>query len=56
MLYENMMAELGPIQQRAAELEQKPGDVLDVLQTGAERCEKIAAEVMQEVRKKAGLR
>ena len=55
-LYDNMMAELGPSQQRAAELEQRPEDVLAVLQTGAGRCEKIAHEVMGEVRKKVGLR
>ena len=56
MLYEHMMAELGPVQQRAAELEQQPDQVLSVLQTGAERCRKIAGDVMQEVYKKAGLR
>jgi len=56
MLYENMIKELGPIQQRAAELEQKPEEVLSALQIGAERCKKIACEVMDEVRKKTGLR
>ncbi len=56
MLYENMMQELAPIQARAADLEKKPDEVMAVLKTGAERCEKIAVAVMEEVRKKAGLR
>jgi tryptophanyl-tRNA synthetase len=56
MLCENMMKELGPIQERAAALENKPDDVLAILKTGAERCEKIASKVMDEVRRKAGIR
>ncbi len=56
MLYENMMQELAPIQARAADLEKKPDEVMAVLKTGAGRCEKIAVAVMEEVRKKAGLR
>jgi len=55
-LFENMMKELGPIQERAAALEKKPDEVLAVLKTGAKRCEKIASDVMDEVRKKTGLR
>ena len=56
ILYENMMQELGPIQQRAAELESRPDEVMGILDSGRQRCETIASEVMQEVRKKAGLR
>jgi hypothetical protein len=56
MLHENMMKELGPIQERAAALEKKPDEVRAILKNGAQRCEKIAAGVMDEVRKKTGLR
>lgn len=56
ILSDNMMKELGPIQERAAALEKTPGDVLAVLNTGAQRCTNIAAEVMDEVRRKTGIR
>ncbi len=55
-LFENMMRCLAPVQQRAAELETNQEEVIEVLNTGAERCRKIAEEVMNEVRGKIGVR
>lgn len=55
-LFENMMLQLEPIQRRAAELERNPDEVRATLDHGAQRCRQIAAEVMEEVRKKAGIR
>lgn len=55
-LYENMMRHLEPVQQRAAELEKNPDEVRATLEKGAARCKEIAGQVMDEVRKKIGVR
>lgn len=56
MLFEHVMAELAPIQRRAAELERNPDAVRAILDRGADRCRRIAREVMEEVRRKTGIR
>jgi tryptophanyl-tRNA synthetase len=55
ILWENMMAELGPIQQRARELREVPEVLFQALEDGARRCRKMAREIMGEVREKVGL-
>jgi tryptophanyl-tRNA synthetase len=55
-LFEEMMKELDPIRARAAELRRKPERVREVLEEGARRCKRIAAETMEDVRKRVGLR
>ncbi len=56
ILYNNMMAHLQPIQQKANKLRETPAAIISALNEGAERCKKIAGQVMQEVREKAGIR
>jgi tryptophanyl-tRNA synthetase len=56
ILFENMMAHLKPIQERARQLEKTPEYVDTALERGAKRCAGIAEEVMDEVRRKIGLR
>ncbi|MCP4717090.1 MAG: tryptophan--tRNA ligase [Deltaproteobacteria bacterium] len=56
ILFDNMMQELEPIQQRAAGLEKNPAEVTDILEQGASRCREITAEVMADVRCKIGVR
>jgi hypothetical protein len=51
-----MMGEIGPIQNRVKELHQKPQYVIDALNSGANRCKAIAEEVMDEVRRKIGVK
>jgi tryptophanyl-tRNA synthetase len=48
VLAENMNAELAPIRERAAQLRQRPDEVLCALDKGKERCRAIAAETMDE--------
>jgi tryptophanyl-tRNA synthetase len=55
MLYENIMRELAPIQERAAENAGNPDYVRGVLKQGAEKCRALAAPLMQDVRQKMGL-
>jgi tryptophanyl-tRNA synthetase len=55
-LTQNILEELRPIRERAAELRAKPSYVLEVLAAGAERCRGIAAQTMAEVRERMGLR
>jgi tryptophanyl-tRNA synthetase len=55
MLHENIMRELAPIQERAAESERNPDHVRAVLQQGADTCRSLAAPLMQDVRSKIGL-
>lgn len=55
-LTDNMIAELTPIRERAAELKQNPERVKQTLAAGAERCRAIASQTMAEVRKRMGLR
>ncbi len=56
ILYKNMMEEIGPIQNRVKELHQKPHDVIEALNSGANRCKAIAEKVMDEVRTKVGVK
>ena len=56
VLFEHMEQELVPIRGRAAALRAEPGQVTDALETGAERCRRIARETMGEVRGAMGLR
>lgn len=56
ILYKNMIEELGPIQVRVKEINERPGYIVDVLKSGATRCKVIAAEVMDEVRIKIGVK
>jgi tryptophanyl-tRNA synthetase len=54
-LFENMMAELEPIRERAAELAHDHGYVLDVLRAGSKACTIVAEATMNEVRTAMGL-
>lgn len=56
ILFKNMMEELEPIQERVKEIREKPGYMIDVLRSGANRCKAIVKEVMEEVRTKIGVR
>jgi tryptophanyl-tRNA synthetase len=51
-----MMEEIGPIQNRVKEINEKPEYMIDVLKTGATRCKAIAEKVMEEVREKIGVK
>jgi len=55
MLYETMMRELAPIQERALEGERNPDYVRGVLKQGAETCRALADPLMQDVRARLGL-
>jgi len=55
ILFENMKAEFGPIQERAAALRERPEEVREVLAQGAVRCREIAGAVMAEVRATMGI-
>ena len=54
-LWTHMMAELGPIQERARALQEDPRPVHEALIRGAERCRQVAKDVMQEVRARVGV-
>ena len=56
LLFNNMMAHFEPIQQRARELRETPEMVAAALEAGADRCKKMAEQIMQEVREKTGIR
>ena len=56
MLAENMIAALTPIRERTLEVLGDPGYLDDVLRTGAQECQRIAAATLQEVREAMGLR
>jgi len=56
ILSKNMIEEIGPIQESVKEMNQKPQYIVEVLKTGATRCEAIAKEVMDEVRTKMGIK
>ncbi|RPJ08990.1 MAG: tryptophan--tRNA ligase [Deltaproteobacteria bacterium] len=56
ILYKSMIEEIGPIQDRVREINGKPGYIVDVLKSGENRCKPIAAEVMDEVRSKIGIK
>jgi hypothetical protein len=51
-----MMEEIGPIQKRVEEINQKPQYMVDVLKSGAARCKTIVKDVMDEVRSKIGVK
>ncbi len=55
LLTDNMIAELAPVRERAADLRAHPERVREVLAAGAERCRAIAAATMAEVRGVMGL-
>jgi tryptophanyl-tRNA synthetase len=54
-LNENLLADLGPMRERAAQLRREPEQVLHVLQQGAERARAIAANTIDDVRRGMGL-
>jgi tryptophanyl-tRNA synthetase len=54
VLADNIIAELGPVRERAARLAQRPGEVKAVLARGAERCRAMARDTMAEVRRVMG--
>ena len=55
VLYEEIIADLAPVQARWQELEAHPDDVRDVLRTGAERVRPIAQATVAEAKEKMGL-
>jgi tryptophanyl-tRNA synthetase len=55
-LADNVIAVLAPIRERAAALRAEPGEVRRVLDRGAGRARAIAAETIDEVRRRMGLR
>ena len=54
-LWENVMIELEPIQEKAKALQADPTPVKEALLGGAERCRKMAKAVMREARSAVGL-
>jgi tryptophanyl-tRNA synthetase len=56
VLFKSMVEELGPIQNRVKEMNEKPEFIVDVLKSGAARSKVIAEKVMDEVRTKIGLK
>ncbi|MBS3907078.1 MAG: tryptophan--tRNA ligase [Syntrophaceae bacterium] len=56
ILCKSMIEELSPIQARVKEINAKPEYIVDVLKSGASRCKAIAAKVMDEVRRKIGVK
>jgi tryptophanyl-tRNA synthetase len=55
MLLGTMLAELGPIREKALSLKSNPDFVLDVLRDGAHACTLLAGQTMDEVRETLGL-
>jgi tryptophanyl-tRNA synthetase len=55
LLLGRMEPELAPIRERASELQQNRGHVLEVLQDGAAKARRIASETMGQVRRSMGL-
>jgi len=55
VLYNNLMKDLEPIQERARELYGTIDEVKEILWDNKEKCEKIARETMAEVKRKLGL-
>jgi len=56
ILAEHMIEELAPIRQRHEALSADPERVKDVMQKGAEACKRAAAQTMDEVRHRIGVR
>ncbi len=55
VLFKNMMAELGPIREKALSLKNQPDYIKDALRKGAIECARIAKETMEEVHDALGL-
>ena len=55
ILFDNMVEEMVPIQNRVKEMNEKPGYIVEVLKSGAARCKSIAEKVMDEVNQKIGI-
>jgi tryptophanyl-tRNA synthetase len=55
ILFENMMKELRPIQDKAATLMSDTDYIKDVIKKGADECRIIARQTMEEVREALGL-
>jgi len=55
ILADNVTAKFAPFRERAGHYREKPAEVRDILQHGAERARAIARETMAEVRRKMGL-
>ncbi|MFB3886052.1 MAG: tryptophan--tRNA ligase [Thermodesulfobacteriota bacterium] len=56
ILFKNMIEEIAPIQDRVKAMHAEPGYIPDILRSGAARCRTIVNEVMDEVRKKIGVK
>lgn len=56
LLFKSMIEEIGPIQNRVREINERPEYLIDVLKSGAARCKAIADKVMDEVREKIGVK
>lgn len=54
-LSENLLAELGPVRERAEALRRQPDQVVQALSRGAERAREIASGTLSEVRQAMGL-
>ncbi len=55
VLLKNMLAELGPIREKALSLRKNPDAVIDALRKGADACKGVAEETMEEVLTALGL-
>lgn len=55
LLFDNLMTELGPIQESLRSWRSRPEDVRDILREGADRCRTIAETTLVEVRRHMGL-
>ncbi len=56
ILFKSLLGEIGPIQERVKEINERPQYMIDVLKSGADRCKAIAKGVMDEVRTKMGIK
>jgi tryptophanyl-tRNA synthetase len=56
ILFDNMVEEIGPIQKRVKEMNEKPEYIQEVLKSGATQCKSIAEQVMDEVRSRLGVK
>jgi tryptophanyl-tRNA synthetase len=56
ILFDNMVEEIGPIQKRVKEMNEKPEYIQEVLKSGADQCKSNAEQVMDEVRSRLGVK
>jgi len=56
VLFKNLMGEIGPIQDRVKEINEKPEYMVEVLKSGAMRCKALVEPIMDEVRTKIGVK